>query len=101
MKLATTSIASLTRENLALQCDHQAPHRWLLRIAVFLLVLGTAKYAERDSFHQDESILQPMIEVTAVVLGTLLALGTAFHYRTRTAVGWPYVLLILTLALAI
>ena len=44
------------------------PNRWILRIAVLLLVLGTAKYVERDAFHQDDSILQPAIEVTCVII---------------------------------
>jgi hypothetical protein len=77
------------------------PNRWILRIAVLLLVLGTAKYVERDAFHQDDSILQPAIEVTCVMLGTCLALGAAFHYRARLTFGWPYVLLLLTLTLAL
>ena len=77
------------------------PNRWILRIAVLLLVLGTAKYVERDAFHQDESILQPAIEVTCVMLGTCLALGAAFHYRTRLTFAWPYLLLLLTLTLAL
>ena len=77
------------------------PNRWILRIAVLLLVLGTAKYVDRDYFHQDESILQPAIEVTSVVIATCLALGAAFHYRTRLTFGWPYLLLLLTLTLAL
>lgn len=78
-----------------------APSPWLLRIAVLLLVIGAAKYVQRDAFHEDDSILQPVVEITAVVLATCLALGAAFLRRIRPAFAWPYLLLLLTFLLAI
>jgi hypothetical protein len=96
----TAAVESLRRD-LIWRTRKPVPNLWILRIAVLFLVVGTAKYVDRDSFHQDESILQPAIEVTSVVLGTCIALGAAFYYRTKLAVGWPYFLLLLTLTLAL
>jgi hypothetical protein len=85
----------------AASCGEPLPSPWPLRLAVLLFVLGTVHYVERDPFHQDDSVLQPIIEISFVALGTCLALGAALHYRTRITLRLPSVLLLSTLALAV
>jgi hypothetical protein len=78
-----------------------SPPRWLLALAVTLLVLGTARYVERDSFHNDESFVQPIIEISSVVIGSGLAIGAMVFYRAGLSLRFPYILLLLTFALAL
>jgi hypothetical protein len=74
---------------------------WALRIATLFFVLGTAQYASRDVFHADESIVQPVVEASSVILGSLATLGVLLTYPTRLRFRVPYLLLLGTLVLAI
>jgi len=82
---------------------HAHEHRslWPLRIATLLLVLGTARYVTRDDFHEDESIVQPIIEITSVLLGACVALACVIRYRVKVAFRPPYLLLLTVLTLAV
>ncbi len=66
---------------------------WPLRVATFSLVLGTAKYVERDVFHADDSQAQAIIEIGSIALGACLALAVAVYYRIRISLRAPSVLL--------
>jgi O-antigen ligase len=68
---------------------------------MLLFVLGTVQYIERDFFHSDESLAQPIIEIASVFSGTCLALGAAAFYRARLRLRMPYLLLLGTLLVAI
>jgi hypothetical protein len=74
---------------------------WPLKLATLLFVLGTARYVERDSFHNDESVLQAIIEISGIVIGSALALGAMWFYKVRLALRLPGLLLMLTLTLAL
>lgn len=74
---------------------------WPLRVAVFLFVFGTARYVERDSFHRDDSTLQPIIEVSSVIAATCVAVAVSLYYRARLTLRVPQVLVLLTLTLAL
>jgi O-antigen ligase len=78
-----------------------APGRWPLIIALILIVLGTARYVERDSFHNDESVVQPIIEISSVVIGAALAVGAFVFHGARLGLRFPSILLLLTLTLAL
>ncbi|GEM_PF-2224315 len=73
----------------------------ILRASVFLIIFGTAKYVERDSFHQDESVLQSAVEVSFVTLGTCLAIAAAIYHRVVPRVHSAYFLVLLPLCLAV
>ncbi len=68
---------------------------------MLLFVLGTAKYVERDDFHADDSVAQSVIEVSAVVLGTILAFSSTVRWRTKLSIQAPYLLFLGSLALAV
>lgn len=77
------------------------PNRWPLRISTVLFVFGTAHYVLRDSFHADESIVQPIIEIPSVVVATCLSFGALIYYPVRLALRLPYLLLLGMLLLAV
>jgi O-antigen ligase len=79
----------------------KSPSLLLLNAVMILFVIGTTSFVGRDPFHQDDSTVQPFIEVSCVVLGTVLAVGAAIHHRVSITPQWPYVLLFLTLTLAV
>jgi hypothetical protein len=74
---------------------------WPLRLATLLFVLGTARYVSRDAFHADESTLQPIIELSCVFLGVGVMLGVAMFYRVKPVFRTGYLLLLLTMILAL
>ena len=74
---------------------------WPLRTAIFLFAIGTAKYVERDTFHNDDSQFQPIVEITSVILGMGLSLGVALRHRTELHFRPAFLLLNGTLALAV
>src|ERR1700680_5041275 len=77
------------------------PTLWPLRLAMLLFVLGTAKYVERDDFHADDSVVQSVIEVSSVILGTILAFSSTMRWRTKLFIQPAYLLFLGSLALAV
>jgi len=77
------------------------PNVWLLRLVVALFALGTVPYVERDVFHQDDSLLQPILEVSSVVFGALLVLCATLAYRPKLFLSTPYALFVGTFLLAL
>jgi O-antigen ligase len=78
------------------------PNRlWPLRLATLLFVLGTARYVSRDAFHADESTLQPIVELSCVSLGVCVTLAVAMFYRVKPVFRTGYLLLLLTMILAL
>jgi len=78
------------------------PNRlWPLRLATLLFVLGTARYVSRDAFHADESTLQPIVELSSVFVGVCVTLAVAMFYRVKPVFRTGYLLLLLTMILAL
>jgi O-antigen ligase len=78
-----------------------SPGLWPLRLAMVLFALGTVHYVERDVFHGDESLLQPLIELTSVAIATCISFGAFFYHRPKLALKPPYLLLLGTLVLSL
>jgi O-antigen ligase len=74
---------------------------WPLRLATLLFVVGTARYVSRDAFHADDSTLQAIIELSCVLLGVGVTLGVAMFYRVKPVFRAGYLLLLLTMILAL
>src|SRR5229473_3113468 len=72
---------------------------WPLRISVLLFVIGTVKFVARDAFHADESIVQPIVEISSVVLAVAFSARSWDPLLSVTRSGLLILISISTVAL--